>query len=545
MGTTTNFTPINRMWERVKRSHGDSETALGLDLLAMGEMVIKLTASGFIAAIADDPKRLRYSQIYRLVRADGLGEWSAAIDETLSGSPSKCLIEAAYTDQAELTKPFGSNSWQYDALSLLYDSLRIIGQTVEDKQKLEGRKWFSAFVRLRNKTKGHGAIQSDVWGKLYPYLQESISLVTENFSLFKRPWAYLYRKLSGAYRVTYWGESTSDAFENLKTAREIAWPNGVYVSFGPDSFARVELITSDVEARDIYFPNGGFNEKHFEILSYVTGDSHPDGDSTLYLTPPTALPDSETKGLGSLEVQEHCFGNLPLVPKDYVSRPVLEKEVYEALNNDRHPIVTLVGRGGIGKTWLALWVLHQMSQTDRFQAIIWFSARDVDLLVEGPKPVQPDVLTQDDIAQMFVKLLEPAEAKTKGFDRIQFLSNALTKSNIGPLLFVFDNFETVRSPVGIYSWLDSYVRSPNKILITTRHREFKADYPIEVYGMTESEFEELVEATATSLGIKHLLTDRYLRDLYSGRRSKKTSQVNVASSKMMAACAPTGERSLH
>jgi len=62
---------------------------------------------------------------------------------------------------------------------------------------------------------------------------------------------------------------------------------------------------------------------------------------------------------------------------------------------------------------------------------------------------------------------------------IDYLARSLTKSGEGPLLFVFDNFETVRNPAELYRWLDTYVRLPNKVLITTRFREFKGDYPLE------------------------------------------------------------------
>jgi hypothetical protein len=40
----------------------------------------------------------------------------------------------------------------------------------------------------------------------------------------------------------------------------------------------------------------------------------------------------------------------------------------------------------------------------------------------------------------------------------------------GPFLFVFDNFETVVSPGEAFAWIDTYIRSPNKALITTRIR---------------------------------------------------------------------------
>jgi hypothetical protein len=125
------------------------------------------------------------------------------------------------------------------------------------------------------------------------------------------------------------------------------------------------------------------------------------------------------------------------------------------------------------------------------------------------------VLSQTDIADQFVDLLQPADASTKGFRSLDYLAHSLTESPLGrPILFVFDNFETVRSPGDLFAWLDTHIRLPNKVLITTRHREFKADYPIEVSGMTEQEADELIEVTASRLGIRQLLTARYRENLY-------------------------------
>ena len=193
----------------------------------------------------------------------------------------------------------------------------------------------------------------------------------------------------------------------------------------------------------------------------------------------------------------------------------LEEKLIERLADDRHLIVTLVGRGGIGKTSLAVHVLRQLAQSERFEAVLWFSARDIDLLPQGPKLVKPPVLTVEDVAAEFVRLMDPAEASEKGFRKLQYLSAALSKSPVGPMLFVFDNFETLRNPVEFYEWLDTYIRPPNKILITTRFRDFKGDYPVEVTGMTESEFDRLVDATADTLGITAILTKEYRNELYS------------------------------
>ena len=128
--------------------------------------------------------------------------------------------------------------------------------------------------------------------------------------------------------------------------------------------------------------------------------------------------------------------------------------------------------------------------------------------------VRPDVLTTVDIARELVQLFQPKEINDKGFNPLSFLADTLTNSAVGPLLFVFDNFETVQNPAELYNWLDTYVRLPNKILITTRHREFKGDYSVEVGGMNEIQCDEPVTATASAFGIRHLISNDYKRDLF-------------------------------
>jgi hypothetical protein len=86
---------------------------------------------------------------------------------------------------------------------------------------------------------------------------------------------------------------------------------------------------------------------------------------------------------------------------------------------------------------------------------------------------------------------------------------------LGKVLFVFDNFETVKSPIELYFWIDSYLRLPNKALITTRFREFKGDYPVELFGMSSDECRILIDFTAKKLSISDLLTADFVEELYS------------------------------
>ena len=72
-------------------------------------------------------------------------------------------------------------------------------------------------------------------------------------------------------------------------------------------------------------------------------------------------------------------------------------------------------------------------------------------------------------------------------------------------LFVFDNFESLEDQLELYYWIDTYLRLPNKAVITTRKRQFTSDTPIELTGMSVDESRKLIDQTATRLGIRDLI----------------------------------------
>jgi hypothetical protein len=342
-------------------------------------------------------------------------------------------------------------------------------------------------------------------------LESSITLYCKNSALLRLPWAYLKRNLSGKYNVLSLS-GVSSSFERLKGDRGVALQDGIYVDL--DSLRRVELIETTVDLTEFYYPNGHFRQRSSEWLSYISG-ARKDVDGSTYLAPAIALPPSSTEGSRALDPVGNCFGNLPPRPAEYVSREELEHDLISVLTNDRHPIVTLVGRGGIGKTSLALETLFRIAHScERFIGIVWLSARDIDLLPQGPKLVKPSALTPKDMAHQFTLLFQPNGWDQKGFNAEQYLADNLRHCDIGPLLFVFDNFETVQQPIELFHWLDANVRCPNKILITTRHRDFKGDYPVEVGGMTERQCNELVCKTAETINMAGSITPEFCKEVY-------------------------------
>lgn len=254
------FLPFRKMLERVGIARQDSDTSLFLALTYFGELVTKITGAALVAAVLNDKDRHRYSQIFRLVRADGIGEWSSVIDAVLTGPASQYLQRhARFAEHRELTQKCKSGTWQHESVRLLSICLGLLNQSKEElPSKVEGRRWFALFSELRNKSKGHGALDGSMCSKLSPALEESLNLLIENMNLFRRQWVYLQRNLSGKYRVTRLSDS-APGFDYLKSDRTANLGDGVYTYF--DRATHVELLRSNPEGSDFFVPNGGFNNK--------------------------------------------------------------------------------------------------------------------------------------------------------------------------------------------------------------------------------------------------------------------------------------------
>lgn len=512
---TSNFDILARFETRLNSAKTESDNAFFYDLLLYGELIVKITSLFLIANLNEDKDRNRYRHLYRITRAGGIGDFSQVIMEILSG-PASGNLSSAISDYEliELNNKIDPHSWQKEALYSLIDCLKLFEiDYTQPSAKTPFRVWFTLFASLRNKTKGHGAPTAEKISKACLLLEKSLSNVVNNLTLFKRPWVYLHRNLNGKYRVSAISKGNSASFDFLKREKDHSYKNGIYCY--TDSIRRVELLYSDPELTNYYFPNGSFNDKNieFEALSYID-DQKKYFEASEYVIPPAKLPKSITEGKPALDVVKESFTNVPDIAEEYIHRENLESELISVLKDkDRFPVITLKGRGGIGKTSLAINVIHDFynSHPDRFSLIIWFSARDVDLFPNGPKQVQSGVITQEDISKEYCKLVYP-DVTVK--NPLQQFSNDLSSNKLGPTLFILDNFETISNPAEVFEWINTYVRNPNKVLITSRiNRNFKADYPIEVHGMTEEQSRELIDRFANKYHIQHLLSSKYIDDL--------------------------------
>lgn len=508
---------ITRLLERLSIDKQESDQAYFMCLMYLGEHITKLYAATLIAGLEVDKDRHKYRSEHLLVRADGIGDWSRTINDVVTGRTSQFLNSSLLDIQRLLVQKQGNESWEKLCLEKINSALQLVDEKVEQlPPKPTLKYWFELFTRLRNSTRGHGAPSGETCSKISLLLAESLQLFIDNGIIFELDWAYVRLNLSGKFDVRVFTEGAT-SFEFIKNSREEWLPyiqngDGIYVCIN-GAYFKVNLLFVDLSVLDFYLPNGGYSNKQFELISYITGQKKY-VDNSNYESTPSSLPPSESSSKPELDVIGNCFTNLPGNEGLYIKRNVLESELRNIITDDRHPVVTLVGRGGIGKTTTALHVLPEICNGNRFDAVIWFSARDIDLKSEGAKPVKPDVLTTKDLAKMYVRLMQPERVSEKSFNSLDFMQKELGKSSYGRILFVMDNFETVANPSDVYSWLNTFIRLPNKLLITSRFREFKADYPIEVKGMDRQEFDLLVQKVSKELNIENILTASYLDELF-------------------------------
>jgi hypothetical protein len=187
------------------------------------------------------------------------------------------------------------------------------------------------------------------------------------------------------------------------------------------------------------------------------------------------------------EVIQQVIHNLP--QPDYI-KFVGRKNEIEQLRELLHPqdrvwTVVIDGIGGIGKSTLALELAHRylkeynfLTSPERFEAIIWISAKTSILTADGVKSRYQFTNTIRDIyKEISLVLGEDGIHRHDSLEQNLLIKRALTKQRT---LLIIDNYETIDD-----ERVNSFIRElpcPTKCIVTTRHRIDIAD-PIRLSAM--------------------------------------------------------------
>jgi len=199
--------------------------------------------------------------------------------------------------------------------------------------------------------------------------------------------------------------------------------------------------------------------------------------------------------------------NLPPRGGEFIGRGREKAEVHEALSS-RSFLVSIDGIGGIGKTSLALEVVHEClkaSEASRenhiptFDAIVWTTAKGRDLTLKDVLDSIVHTLELRSILQL--ELEEKRRAIVKHLQDKQ-------------CLLVVDNFETIKDDA-IRNFLLN-LPEPSKALITSRQQDLRQVRAISLKGLRQDEALELIRSEGGRLGLPGVIEapDRILLRLY-------------------------------
>jgi hypothetical protein len=517
-------TPIASVVKRIGQSDPGDLALAYLETSYLAEICLKMLGVVIHAALRNSARDIAYRFGYRMIRADGLGEWESCIREAASQQQVVSYMPPEFQPLISwLAKKRSGPSEEELVFQNVHkqanEILELLG--VEAPTYTKSLTVFHLLVllaQIRNKTKAHGAVTSDFYASANQKYFTLVSLLIATCPVTTWKWIYIRRRDTNSLA----GQLLNGLAPRHLRVDELAGvhahgSDGIYIQ-PTDSqrlFYNGELLRTNRQCDEFYFPNGGATATgNAEFIDYGRG-AYTQLPIPEFQRLPLPLPPSETEGLSKIDVQSNVFGNLPQLPSEYVRRPGLETELLERLKDRNHTIISLHGGGGMGKTTLALHAAHELSKESIpvFDQIIWFSARDVDLTISGEKTVKPNVVNINDVAKRLNQVLAPLgiEASVESFSEMLRVPHS---DHPRGTLFIFDNFETFADTKGLHIFLDQHTHIPNKVLITSRERAFKADFPIEVRGMEFPEANELMRQTARELGKEVLLNDDIIDKVY-------------------------------
>lgn len=394
-------------------------------------------------------------------------------------------------------------------------------------KELQGLQWHKGsasinelmmtMIELRNRTKGHGAVRRGFYKSINDDLRSTLAEMIHTFG----------NTLQDTWYVVEATQHTSDGKQACKMRAmfgvrkklvtetvdtDTILLDGKLYMFDQDSlqpWIGLSPLSHWEDAKeDVYFYNQFTGENRAEFLSYTSGDVvHLEYKSFDDLFGGDAL--SRMPQRSTTPVRESETGvvyNLP-VPDwlRFIPRQEFEDEIIRKLSHPRLYITTLDGIGGCGKTSLVLKVAYDIANSEpsligSIDYIVWVTAKRTLLGPERIEVIEQQLTSLDDLLKEILRVTGFDDlAKRQDIDFLeQQVFEILSMANF---LIIIDNLETVSDADRIWDFLtDPRFAAPTKAIVTSRHRQARAELVVNVRGMTEKQVGDLAESEFERLG---------------------------------------------
>lgn len=196
-------------------------------------------------------------------------------------------------------------------------------------------------------------------------------------------------------------------------------------------------------------------------------------------------------------LQSKVKHNLPQPDyEQFIGRVSEIKRIKELLHPKARPwVIVIDGVGGIGKSALVLEIGSRLlnstkgfTKRERFQSIIWTSAKRNTLTADGIKPRSQTMQTLRDIYQAIAVVLNEEHISHLPIEKqTELIRRALTQQRT---LLIIDNLETIDDEMIL-----TFIRelpAPTKCIVTSRYR-IDVAYAIRLSGLSQEEASDLIK----------------------------------------------------
>jgi hypothetical protein len=486
------WTPVARTLARVKRAGAEEPGSMqhftaALHLVDVITKLHALAVIGVLEGLEACPSALSFE----LARANSTGPWVGALRDAAARVQPAMIDEAGAADWfaalrtwltlkrrrpdedslAEVLEPLAKLA---ELLIQRPKDLRVVPKTPADLMQ--------TMVEVRNKTTGHHAYGPEFWKENIATVSRAAEWLRDTSPLWDLTLALPMRRAGKSVARLLAGTEPEETVDLADLERWGATP--VCLMDRVPVLSLGELVWVDPATNLTYFANGGWrdSDSSVEFLCHSLEAARPGQGSARIELPsfairPASLAASETEGEPSLVLEVGVVPhNLPPSLTGYVRRGSLEETMRGyMLDSKRRHLINVRGPGGFGKTSLLLMLCHELASSPEnspYDAIVWMSARDIDLTLHGAAPVRRAEESLADVWQRYARLFgEDENGAARDFFELSMKEEAI--------LLILDNFETFNEQETAYGYLDDLVQPPAKIVITSRH-VFKGDYALEV-----------------------------------------------------------------